>query len=71
MNPYLYITENSAHPPGMIFGKLKRYHRQNTRREDYLEMVRLVFIRLRARGWGADLLREWFTAATKRSKQNN
>ena len=70
MNLYLYITDNSAHPPGvmkgMIFGELKRYHRQNTRREDYLEMVRLLFLRLRARGWRADLLREWFIAAAER-----
>ena len=70
MNLYLYITENSAHPPGMmrgiIFGELKRYHRQNSRREDYLKMVRLLFLRLRARGWGADLLKQWFIAAAKK-----
>ena len=70
MNLYLYITQNSAHPrgvmKGMIFGELKRYHRQNTRREDYLAMVRLLFTRLRARGWGTDQLREWFVAAARK-----
>jgi hypothetical protein len=74
MNLYLYITESSSHPrdtiKGMIFGELKRYHAQNTKREDYLEMVRLLFTRLRARGWGAELLKEWFLTAADKIESN-
>jgi hypothetical protein len=74
MNLYLYITENSAHPKkmmrGMIYGELKRYHRQNSRREDYLKMVRLLYLRLRARRWSAGLLKEWILAAADKIESN-
>jgi hypothetical protein len=74
MNLYLYLTASSAHPKGvmkgMIYGELKRYHRQNSRREDYLEIVRLLFVRLRARGWDAELLKEWIMAAADKIESN-
>lgn len=61
MNLYLYLPPNSAHPPGvikgLIFGQIRRYHAQNTHREDYLQMVRLLYQRLIQRGWRAEHLR--------------
>ena len=54
MNLYLYLHNASAHPPGVMkgvmFGEVKRYKMQNTRRTDFLKMLRLLFIRMRARG---------------------
>ena len=70
MNIYQYIPQASAHPLGvgkaMIFGALRRYKLQNTRREDYLHMIRLHFQRMRARGWRPELLMELFLWAADR-----
>ena len=70
MNLYLYIPQASAHPKGvikgMIFGELRRYKKQNSKREDYLKMVRLLFIRLKARGWRPSLLKPLFMEGANR-----
>ena len=67
MNLYLYIPPLSAHPSGMIKGlvysAIRRYKRQNTDRKDYVEMVRLLYQRLRDRGWEKQQLYELFIDA--------
>jgi hypothetical protein len=68
MNLYLYIPPHSAHSPsvirGMTYGLLRKYHEQNTHREDYIELTVLLFRRLRARGWDAGLLKSIFNDAS-------
>eukprot|EP00984_Skeletonema_dohrnii_P031699 scaffold24547_cov71-Skeletonema_dohrnii-CCMP3373.AAC.1 len=43
MNLYLYIPPQSAHQDGLmkgiVYGELKRYLWQNTKREDYIKML--------------------------------
>jgi hypothetical protein len=67
MNLYLYIPPSSAHPAGMIKGliysAIRRYKRQNTDRKDFVEMVRLLYQRLRDRGWEKQQLYELFIDA--------
>ncbi|KAL7523764.1 hypothetical protein ACHAXR_000317, partial [Thalassiosira sp. AJA248-18] len=67
---YLYIPQASAHPKGvikgMILGELRRYKKQNSKREDYLKMVRLLFVRLKARGWRPSLLKDLFMEGANR-----
>eukprot|EP00957_Ditylum_brightwellii_P041784 3163883-Ditylum_brightwellii.AAC.1 len=67
MNLYLYIPPSSAHPAGMIKGliysAIRRYKRQNTDRKDYIEMVRLLYQRLRDFGWEEQQLYELFIDA--------
>ena len=54
-NPYLYITPQSAHPPGMIkgviFGLVQRYYEQNSDKKDFIYFTKLLFTRLVSRGW--------------------
>ena len=75
MNLYLYIPQASAHPKetikGMIFGELRRYKVQNTKREDYLDMVvHLLFLRIKARGWRPTLLKSLCMEAANRIESN-
>ena len=74
MNLYLYLTGSSAHPKGvmkgMIFGEMRRYKKQNTKRGDYLKMVGLLFKRLKARQWSPALLREWILDAANKLESN-
>jgi hypothetical protein len=55
MNLYLYIPPGSAHPTnmirGLIFGRLRAYWLQNTRRQDFYHMATLLARRLMARGY--------------------
>jgi hypothetical protein len=55
LNLYLYLPPYSAHPPGVLkgtlFGLIRRYYAQNTYREDYVRMVRLLYHRFIQRGW--------------------
>ena len=66
-NLFLYISPNSAHPPGLIksliFGILSTYHFQNTRHSDFLLMVGHFFNRLTNRGHNKENLRELFLEA--------
>ena len=70
MNLYLYVPSGSAHPPGvlrgLIFGGLRKYYHQNTRREDYKRMVSLFFDRIVARGHDPQQVRSIFVEAAKR-----
>ena len=74
MNLYLYLHHASAHPPGiikgMIFGEVRRYKLQNTRRTDYLDMLRLLFVRLRARGHSSLLLKKLILEVTNKVEDN-
>jgi hypothetical protein len=67
MNRFLYITAHSAHPQGvtksLIYGLLSTYFRQNSRRQDFYAIVRLLFKRLRARGHQRDVLTPIFLNA--------
>ena len=70
MNLYLYIPPHSCHPPGvlrgLVFGALRRYWRQNTRREDYQQVTGLLFDRIIARGWEPKLVWDIFLQAAGR-----
>ena len=75
MNLYLYLPQSSAHPKGamkgMIFGEMRCYKKQNTKREDCLKMVGLLFKRLKARQWSPALLREWMLDAANKLESND
>ncbi|KAL7474273.1 hypothetical protein ACHAW6_001073 [Cyclotella cf. meneghiniana] len=53
-NPYLYITAQSTHPPGMIkgviFGLVRCYYEQNSDKKDFIYFTKLLFTRLMPRG---------------------
>lgn len=67
MNLYLYIPPHSAHMDGMmkgiVYGELKRYHWQCSKREDYVEMVRKFFKRCVDRNWDPKPLKRIFLEA--------
>ena len=73
MNLYLYIPEASAHPLGvgkaMVYGSMRRYKLQNTKREHYIEQARLLFRRMKARGWRPSLLKELMMKAANKLEQ--
>jgi hypothetical protein len=66
-NPYLYITPFSAHPPGMIkgtiYGLVRRYYEQNSEQRDFIYFTKLLFRRLKARGWDPAGIKPIFLAA--------
>ena len=70
MNLYLYLHHASAHPPGvlkgMVYGCMRRYYLQNSRRSDYLEMIRLLRDRLVARGHKRALLNDMMVKAAQK-----
>ena len=74
MNLFLYITPNSAHPPGLIeslvFGLLLTYYKQNSNTSDFLHMTSLLFQRLINRGHLFDNLSEIFTSAITKIEGN-
>ena len=55
MNLFLYIPRHSAHPinttKSLIYSLLKTYKRQNPHPQDFINISRLFFKRLRARGY--------------------
>ena len=70
MNIFQYIPAHSSHPPGLIksifHSLLNKYWCQNTERKDFIKITRLLFNRLIAKGFKANLLIETFSkAATK------
>jgi hypothetical protein len=75
LNLYLYPTFNSAHPisvkHGMIYGLLKKYSEQNTRRSDFLAIATLLFKRFLARGYHFKILRDIFTKCLERLRENS
>lgn len=64
LNMYLYIPYNSSHPDksksGFITAELKRYVRNTSTFDDYLETKKLLWTRLRARGYPPDFLTKAF-----------
>ena len=75
MNLFLYITPNSAHPPGLIkslvFGLLLTYYKQNTNATDFLRMTSLLFQRLLNRGHLHNNLSEIFMSAITKIENNS
>ena len=69
-NLYLYIPPLSAHPRemlrGLIFGRLRAYHKHNTDTIDYLKMASLLSRRLINRGWSWSYLKHIFNDAHNR-----
>ena len=70
MNLYLYIPPGSAHPKnmirGLVFGRLRAYWLQNTRRQDFYRMATLLARRLMARGYTLQQLLPLFKEAELR-----
>ena len=69
-NIYQYIPQRSAHPlkvgRSIIFGKMQRYHLQNSKRKDFIEQVDLLYERMKARGWQHSLLYEWILESSEK-----
>jgi hypothetical protein len=67
MNLYQYIPPHSAHPPGMIkgmiYGMLRTYYRQNSRREDYWKNAMQFYKLLKNRGWLRATIESIFVSA--------
>ena len=70
LNLYLYIPPLSAHPRdmlrGLIFGRLRAYHKQNTDIKDYYKMAFLLKKRLEDRGWQWKDFKKIFSDAHRR-----
>ena len=75
MNLFLYITPNSAHPPGLmkslVFGLLNTYYRQNSNIDDFYMMIGLLYKRLQDRGHKAEDLQDLFLDAVEKIHQRN
>jgi len=75
LNLYQYIPPHSAHPPkmiqGIIYGLLKNYYIQNTKKEDYHNITIKLYHRLVARGWNAADIKSHILAADTRIKNSN
>ena len=75
LNLYLYIPPTSAHFPdmirGLIFGRLRCYHKHNTDIEDYYTMATLLTRRLLARGWSWAFVCPIFCEAHNRITDNH
>ena len=73
MNLFLYITPNSAHPPGLmkslVFGLLNTYYIQNSKIDNFYKMIRLLFNRLQDRGHKAEDLQDLFLDAVDKIQQ--
>lgn len=67
LNLYLYLPANSAHPPGvlkgLIFSLVKKYHKQNSRPEDFRDIILKFYSRLQARGYSSKVLKPIFNSA--------
>ena len=76
MNLFLYIPPHSAHPKNtiksLIYGLLKTYQRQNPDSNDFQNMSKLLFKRLRARGHQHHNLKQIFTTTLQKlNSQHN
>ena len=75
-NLYLYITFNSAHPPGLLVslvtGRLGTYWEQNSEVKDFILTTGFLFDNLVNRGYSEETLRTVFiTAAQLIDEKNN
>ena len=70
MNLFLYISEHSAHPPGLtnslISGILEVYWRQNTHKKDFIHTAKLFYERLMKVGHKSKHLNPVFTEVAKK-----
>lgn len=66
-NLYQYIPPRSAHPidqlRSLIYGRLRAFKIQSSYVEDYEDCAKLLFRRLRVRGWDPTVLRKMFLDA--------
>ena len=69
LNLHLYIPNNSAHTPGvlkgMIYGNLRRFKEQNSRKEDYLAIAKKFHTHLLNRGYTKEKITPIFLEAVK------
>ena len=67
LNLFLYIPPRSAHPPGVlkstIYGNLRRFHRQNTKPKDFIQVAREFAEHLVDRGHDRDNVEALFREA--------
>jgi hypothetical protein len=72
LNAYLYVPYASSHPDstkrGYITAELKRYVRNTSSLEDYLETKELLWHRLRARGYPPQFLTRAFSKVRYRTR---
>ena len=75
MNLYLYIPPHSAHPPGvirsLIHSQIRKYWHQNTKSEDFVNIIKAFFQRLIARGHNHNKIKEIFLQTAKHLDNNN
>ena len=66
-NLFQYICPHSSHPPSitnsLIYGLLQTYFRQNSETSEFLNMTKLLFRRLKARGHPTETLTSTFQNA--------
>lgn len=69
LNLHLYIPPHSAHPysviKSLIFGRILKYEKQNSKKEDFYYFCRQLFLRLRDRGYKFSSLWKLFKEAFK------
>jgi hypothetical protein len=72
LNLYLYLPANSAHPPGvlkgLVYGLIKKYHKQNSSFDDFRVIVQKLFSRLQQRGYRSDIITPIFKQALSQVK---
>lgn len=75
MNLYLYIPAASSHPSGMIIGVINRliwrFHLQNSKQKEFVNLVVLLYKRLAARGWDATSMRQLILTAITKLQQHS
>jgi len=74
LNLYLYVTANSAHPPGtlksIVYGRVLKYWKQNSKEEDFYYFCTQLFHRLQARGYHSSQLHHLFNEAIALARRN-
>jgi hypothetical protein len=74
LNLFLYLPKHSAHPPGilksLIYGRIMVFHKQNSKKEDFLYFSRMLLIRLIQRGYKIDILLPIFKDAFAQIQQD-
>ena len=70
LNLYLYLPAHSAHPKGvlksLIFGRILKYHRQNSNQEDFRHFTLQLYRNLTRRGYSKTTLSPLFQEALDR-----
>ena len=72
LNLYLYVPKRSAHPPGIIksivYGRVLKFAKQNSRREDFRYYCQKLLHQLQARGYDGNRLLTLFKRAIDMSR---